>query len=87
MIVLKLWAAPEQPELSKRMRDEADVAELIELNPERVTHEDIAYIADPRWRWLNTAEEINKARERIQWLNGVLETLGLSDRRYQLPDG
>lgn len=87
MILLKLWVAPERPELSKQMRDEADIVELIELNLEKVTHEDIAYICEATLVMAYTAEEINNARERIQWLSDVIETLGLSDRRYQPPDG
>lgn len=87
MILLKLWAAPERPELRKRTQDESDVIGLLELNPEKVSAEDIAYICRATLAMAYTADEMKKARARVQWLNDVLEKLGLSDRRFQLTDG
>lgn len=87
MILLKLWAAPERPELRKRVLDESDVIGLIELNPEKVSADDIAYIGRALLAMAYTMDEMKKARDRVEWLNGVLEKLGLSDRCFQLPQG
>jgi hypothetical protein len=87
MILLKLWAAPERPELRKRTQDEADAIGLIELNRDKVSAEDIAYICRATLAMAYTAEEMKKARARVEWLNDVLDKLGLSDRRFQLADG
>ena len=87
LILLKLWAAPERPELRKRTQDESDVIGLIELNPEKVSAEDIAYICQNLLAMAYTPEDMKKARAQVEWLNGILEKLGLSDRRFQLADG
>jgi hypothetical protein len=87
MILLKLWAAPERPEVVKRMQDETDIVGLIELNPEKVSAEDIAYICRALLGMAYTTEEMKKARARVEWLNGELEKLGLSDLRFQSKNG
>lgn len=84
LILLKMWAIPDRPEMSKRMQDETDVVRLIEFNPEKVSVEDIAYICRNLQLLPYTAEDAKKYRTQIEWLNGVLDTLGLSDRRYDL---
>lgn len=84
LILLKMWAIPDRPEMSKRMQDETDVVRLIEMNPEKVSVEDIAYICRNLQLLAYTAEDAKKYRTQIEWLNGVLETLGLSDRKYDL---
>ncbi len=84
LLLLKMWAAPDRPELSKRMRDETDMVELIEMNSESVSATDIAYICQTLLAMCYTAEDVNKYRAQIEWLNAKLETLGLSDRRYEL---
>lgn len=84
LILLKMWAIPDRPEMSKRMQDETDVVRLIEFNPEKVSAEDIAYICRNLQLLAYTAEDAKKYRTQIEWLNGVLETLGLSDRKYDL---
>jgi predicted nucleotidyltransferase len=82
LILLKMWAAPERPQLGKRMRDEADVAELIEINANGVTAEDIAYVCRTLLSMAYTSDDVKKYRTQVDWLNGILEKLGLSDRRY-----
>lgn len=84
LILLKMCAIPDRPEMSKRMQDETDVVRLIEFNPEKVSVEDIAYICRNLQLLAYTAEDAKKYRTQIEWLNGVLDTLGLSDRRYDL---
>jgi len=84
LILLKMWAIPERTEARKRAQDETDVIGLIEMNPEKVSVEDIAYICRNLQLLAYTAEDAKKYRTQIEWLNGVLEKLGLSDRRYDL---
>lgn len=84
LILLKLWAAPERPEMAKRTQDETDVIGLIEYNSGKVSAEDIAYICRALLATAYTPEDVKKYRAQIEWLNGVLEKLGLSDRRYDL---
>lgn len=82
MIMLKLWAAPDRPELGKRAQDEADVIGLIEMNPDKVSAEDIAHICRTLLALAYTPEDIKKHQAQIEWLNDVLEKLGMSDRRF-----
>ena len=82
LIFLKMLAAPDRPEISKRMRDESDIVELIEYNSEKVSAEDIAYICKTLLATAYTPDEMQKYRAQIEWLNGALEKLGLSDRRF-----
>ncbi|HXU37955.1 MAG TPA: hypothetical protein VN937_16450 [Blastocatellia bacterium] len=84
LILLKMWAIPDRPEMSKRMQDETDVVRLIEFNPQKVSAEDIAYICRNLQLLAYTAEDAKKYRTQIEWLNSVLEKLGLSDRKYDL---
>jgi hypothetical protein len=83
-ILLKLWAAPDRPERGKRLQDEADIISLIELNPEKVSAEDIAYICRTLLGMAYLPEEMKKYRAQVEWLNSELDKLGLSDRRYPL---
>jgi predicted nucleotidyltransferase len=85
LILLKMWAAPDRPERIKRMQDETDIVGLIEMNAEKVSAEDIAYICDSLLKMVYSAEDVQKYRAQIEWLNSELEKLGLSDRRYVLP--
>lgn len=84
LILLKMWAIPDMPEMSKRMQDEADVIGLIEMNPEKVSVEDIAYICRNLQSLAYTPEDAKNYRTQIEWLNSVLDKLALSDRRYDL---
>ena len=84
LILLKMWAIPERPERSKRMQDETDVVALLEMNSERVSAEDIAYICRSLLALAYTPEDANKLRDQISWLNDVLDKLGMTDRQYQL---
>jgi predicted nucleotidyltransferase len=85
LILLKMWAAPDRPEQRKRRQDETDVVGLIELNPDKVSAEDISYICRSLLALAYTPEDMNKYRAQIEWLNGELEKLGLPDLRFQLP--
>jgi hypothetical protein len=84
LIFLKMLAAPDRPERSKRVRDEADIVELIEYNSEKVSAEDIWYICRTLLAMVYTPEDTQKYRAQIEWLNSELEKLGLRDRRFNL---
>ena len=60
LILLKLWAIPDRTEKRKRMLDEADVVGLIEMNPQRISAEDIAHISRNLRGLAYTAEDTNK---------------------------
>jgi predicted nucleotidyltransferase len=83
LILLKMWAALDRPEMVKRNQDETDVIGLIELNPERISAEDIAYICRSLLALAYTPEDVKKYSTQIEWLNTVLEKLGLGDRCFQ----
>ena len=84
LLLLKMWAAPDRPERGKRLRDETDIVELIEMNSEHVSATDIAYICRTLLAMCYTTEDMNKYRAQIEWLNRELELQGLGDRRYDL---
>jgi hypothetical protein len=81
---LKLWAIPDRTDKRNRMMDEADVVGLIEMNPERISAEDIAYISRNLLGLAYTSEDTNKYRAQVEWLNDVLKELGLADLCYSL---
>ncbi len=82
MIFLKLWASSERQDLAKRMQDETDVIGLIQLNPEQVSAEDIGYACRTLLAMAYTPEDMRKYQAKADWLNGVLDELGLADRKY-----
>jgi predicted nucleotidyltransferase len=84
LILLKLWAAAERPELGKKAQDQTDVIRLLEYNADRISAEDMADIARSLLALGYTAEEAAKYRQSLVWLNGILEELGMSDRTYPL---
>jgi hypothetical protein len=84
LILLKMWAIPDRPERAKRLQDEADVVGLIEMNPERVSVEDIAYICRSLLALAYTPDDANKWRAQIEWLNDELEKVGLTDLKYRI---
>ena len=84
LIFLKMLAAPDRPERLKRMQDETDIVGLIEMNAEKVSAADIAYVCRTLLAMVYTPPEVQKYRAQIEWLNDMLDKLGLSDRRYDL---
>lgn len=84
LILLKMWAIPDRPERAKRLQDEADVVGLIEMNPDRISAEDIAYICQSLLALAYTPSDANKWRSQIEWLNDELENLGLTDLQYRI---
>ena len=84
LILLKLWAIPDRPTKGKRMQDETDVVGLIEMNQERISAEDIAYISLNLLGVAYTLEDTSKYRAQVVWLNNVLKELGLAYLCYNL---
>lgn len=85
LILLKMWAAPERPERTKRLQDETDIVSLIEFNAGSVSAEDIAHVGRNLLALCYTPPDLDKYRAQINWLNEELEKLGLSALRYHLP--
>lgn len=87
LLLLKIWAAAERPELTKRMRDQADVAELLTYNADKITSADIAYICQTLLTLGYTLEEATRYRRSIAWLNQTLDELDMPDRKSgEYPD-
>jgi len=55
------------------MQDETEVVGLIEMNSDRISAEDIAYISRNLLSLANTSEDTNKYRSQVEWLNRVFE--------------
>lgn len=84
LILLKMWAAPDRPERRKRIQDEADIVSLIELNAEKISVEDIAYICKTLLALAYMPEDVKKYSSQIEWLNSELEKLGLADHCHRI---
>ena len=87
LLLLKLLAIPDRPELEKRRQDEADVTALLRQNADKISREDIGYIASSLRQLVFTGEDAQKYQELIRWLNDTLELLAMADRRYQEGEG
>lgn len=85
LIFLKLWAAAERGELSKKMQDQTDIATLIEHNPARVSASDIAWMAKELLSMGYTSEESAKFCQMIEWLNQILDQLEMPEKKFSLP--
>lgn len=84
LILLKLWAIPDRPDVAKRMQDQTDVAELLQYNADAISAQDIAHIAEDVLRYSYTREEVAKYRRVLTWLNEVLEELGMEEKKCEL---
>jgi hypothetical protein len=85
LILLKMFAAPNRPELDAQRADEADITSLIRINAETITFQDVRYIGDRLLELCFSLEEREKAENQIEWLNDTLNRLGMTDRTYPLP--
>ncbi len=83
LILMKLYASANRPEISKGMQDQADVAGLIEHQKHAIRSEDIAYIAQQLLWLAYTPEELQKYRGMVDWLNDLLGRLGMADRQFK----
>lgn len=84
LIVFKLLAIPDRPELDKRRLDEADITSLLRHNKNKISKEDIEYIGQNVIAMGYTKEDVKKYREVIQWLNETLDLLDMGDLRYSM---
>jgi hypothetical protein len=83
LLLLKLLAIPDRPQLDKRRQDEADVTAILRQNAENISAEDIRYLARSLQDLVFTGEDAVKHTDLIRWLNETLELLGMADRRYE----
>ncbi len=84
LVFLKLWASVERKEVGKKLLDQADIANLLEYNPEKLSAQDIASIAQDILAIGYTSEEAARLRGAVAWLNETLDKLGLPDRKFPL---
>jgi hypothetical protein len=87
LLLLKLLAIPDRPALDKRRQDEADVTAILRQNADRISREDISYLANSLQGLVFTREDAQKYADLIRWLNETLELLGMADRQYQEDEG
>ncbi|HXH13966.1 MAG TPA: hypothetical protein VNP04_29895 [Alphaproteobacteria bacterium] len=87
LLLLKLLAIPDRPQLDKRRQDEADVTAILRQNADRISRADIEYVASSVLGLAFTREDLQKYQGVIRWLNETLELLGMADRRYMEPGG
>jgi hypothetical protein len=83
LLLLKLLAIPHRPQLDKRRQDEADVTGILRQNADKISREDIHYLAHSLRDLVFTREDAQKHADLIRWLNETLELLGMADRRYE----
>jgi hypothetical protein len=83
LLLLKLLAIPDRPQLDKRRQDEADVTGILRQNADKISREDIHYLAHSLRDLVFTREDAQKHADLIRWLNETLELLGMADRRYE----
>lgn len=84
LLLLKIWAAAERHETGKKAQDQTDAIRLLEYNADKISADDIAYIARYLLTLGFTAEEREKYRQSVVWLNQTLDELEMSDRKFAL---
>jgi hypothetical protein len=85
LVLLKMFAAPNRPDLGARRQDETDITELLHLNASTITAQDIRYIGDRLLELCFTTKDRAQTVSQLQWLNDTLAQLHMSDRAYPLP--
>jgi len=83
LLLLKLLAISDRPDPVKAMQDRTDVAALLRDNSEKISGEDIRYLARSLRDLVFTGEDAMKHTDLIRWLNETLALLGMADRRYE----
>jgi hypothetical protein len=86
LLLLKLLAIPDRPDPVKAMQDRTDVAALVRDNSDKISREDIRYLARSLRDLVFTREDARKYADLLRWLNETLELLGMADRRYEEQD-
>jgi predicted nucleotidyltransferase len=87
LLLLKLLAIPDRPQLDKRRQDEADVTAILRYNADKISQDDIRFLISSLQGLVFTREDALKYQNLVQWLNETLELLGMADRRYQGQEG
>jgi hypothetical protein len=85
LVLLKMFAAPNRPELGARRQDETDVTQILDISRGKITGQDIRYIGDRLLELCFTVEERAQTVKQLEWLNDTLAQLGMSDRAFPLP--
>jgi hypothetical protein len=86
LLLLKLLAIPDRPDPVKAMQDRTDVAALLRDNTDKISREDIRFLARSLRDIVFTREDAQKHADLMRWLNETLELLGMADRRYEDQD-
>jgi hypothetical protein len=84
LVLLKMCAAPDRPELRARRQDEADITSLLEMNAPCIKPDHIRYIGDRLLESCFTKEDRDKTIRQIEWLNNTLGQLQMADCTYQV---
>jgi hypothetical protein len=84
LVLLKMFAARNRPELRARRQDETDITGVLQVNKENVSAQDIRYVGDRMLELCFTAADRAKTAQQLEWLNDTLTQLGMSDRAYPL---
>lgn len=86
LVLMKLLSAWERPIEVDREQDRVDILRLLQHHGHKLIAADIAYIAERLRELCFFPEEFKRWQECICWLNETLDRLGMSDRKYPLPD-
>jgi hypothetical protein len=62
------------------------VTGILRQNADKISREDIRYLAHSLRDIVFTREDAQKHADLIRWLNETLELLGMADRRYEDQD-
>ncbi len=84
LLLLKMFAAPNRPDLAARKQDEADIVGVLQFNAATITAEDIRYVGDRLLELCFTVEDRTQTVSQLQWVNDTLAQLHMSDRAYPL---
>ncbi|MBI4603223.1 MAG: nucleotidyl transferase AbiEii/AbiGii toxin family protein [Planctomycetes bacterium] len=85
LIFLKLWAASERSEPLNRAQDHVDASFLLRYNEEKLTQEDVAWMARQLLALAYTPEDRTKYLATLAWLNKTLEDLGMGHLKPPAP--
>jgi hypothetical protein len=85
LVLLKMFAAPNRPDLRARRQDETDITGLLQFSASILTAADIRYIGDRLLELCFTAKDRAETISQLRWLNDTLTQLNMSDRLYPLP--
>jgi hypothetical protein len=82
LVLLKMIAAPNRPELVARRMDETDITGLLEMNSASISRAEIQFVGDRLLELCFTVEDRDRAVRQIEWLNDTLVQLKMDDRCF-----